>query len=347
LENAQVIFRRSSACGCETIEAKIIDANSMLLQNLKTGAYFYADKQSIEYTQTRPDNGGKILNLEFGSQSKEFSGKLSYLIKGISWKPDYDLRFTSNNESIIRSYANIKNDQEREYKVENTLLLGGDIHLANNNRAPPQRFEMSKGASLMETIQATGEQYGLYSYTLKDTYTLRPSSSIRLPFIDFNVKSRFYYKASINIDTAGYQGTFSKTYDLTPDQFMPAGILTIYDNELLVGQANLPDVPKNFTQTVTVGEDTDIRYVVYGNLTQQSDEKAPIQTQTYQIDLHIINLKNKKVNAHIALSGGIQLTLHNTTCNGAKSNGNQLILSTELQQGENRPCKFNLTTRLN
>jgi len=200
---------------------------------------------------------------------------------------------------------------------------------------------------MRESIETTGEQKGLYSYTLKEKYTLRPSSSIRLPFIQFNVKSRFYYKAMINIATTQYQGAFSKYYDLTPDQFMPAGIVTVYDNQLLVGQANLPDLPKNYKESITLGEDNDIRYVLNGNLTAKSNEDASIQTQTYQLDLQIINLKNKKVDAEIVLNGGTQLTLHDTTCKGATLNGNQLMLSTQLEQGEKRPCKFNLTARLN
>ncbi|CAF4748378.1 unnamed protein product, partial [Rotaria magnacalcarata] len=55
LQNAKVIVRRSTVCGCETIEAKIVDPDSMLLQNVNTGAYFYADKQSIEYASVRPN----------------------------------------------------------------------------------------------------------------------------------------------------------------------------------------------------------------------------------------------------------------------------------------------------
>jgi len=94
LKNVKVTLKRSTVCECETIEAKIIDPNSMLLQNLKTGSYFYTDKQSIEYTSTRPDQQGKTLTFQF--QNKQFSGTLSYLVTGITWKPDYELFYTNN-----------------------------------------------------------------------------------------------------------------------------------------------------------------------------------------------------------------------------------------------------------
>jgi hypothetical protein len=170
--------------------------------------------------------------------------------------------------------------------------------------------------------------------------------SVTLPFIDIAAKYRFYYKALINIAAQQYQGVFGKNYDLTSDQFMPAGIITIRDNQVLVGQANLPDVPKNYTQGISVGQDNDVRYLVNGNLTAQSDDKAPVSFETYELDVEIMNFKDKNVDAQLVFQGGVQITLHDTTCKAAKVNGNQLNLLVQLKQGENRPCKFNVTVRL-
>jgi hypothetical protein len=347
LQDAKVIVRRTSVCGCDTIEAKIVDPNSMLLQNLKTGAYFYADKQSVEYTSTRPNESGTTLRFEFKDKTTQHTGTLSYLMRGITWKPDYDLLLTGNNDCKVRAYANIKNDQQREYTVENTHLFGGDVQLANNVLHSGDRFETEKfSLSMLRPIEMAGEQKGLYSYSLNDKYTIRPLSSIRLPFIDILAKYRFYYKASTNINIGEYQGVFEKTYDLTPNQFMPAGVITIRDNQVLVGQANLPDVPKNYTQTISVGHDYDVRFLVKGNLTSKSDDKAPIQLESYAVDVQMMNFKDKSVNAELVLSGGIQMTLVDATCKSAKVTGNQVNLGVQLEKGESRLCKFNITVRL-
>jgi len=318
----------------------------MLLQNLDTGAYFYADKQSIEYTSTRPSNGGTGLSFEFNSKTTEHNGTLSYLIKGITWKPDYDLFLTGDNDCKVRAYANIKNDQEREYTVEDTSLLGGDVQLANGISEPIHRFESAKLNMAFRPIQSTGEQKGLYSYSLTNKYTLRPSSSVRLPFIDIAAKYRFYYKTSTDIDAGQYQGVFGKNYDLTPNHFMPAGIITIRDNQVLVGQSNLPDVPENYTQTISVGQDNDVRYSVKGNLTSKTDDKAPVSLETYELDVQLLNFKNKNVDVELVFQGGVQITLHDTTCKSATVNGNQLNLPVQLKQGENLSCKVNVTVRL-
>jgi len=346
LQDAKVIVRQSSVCGCEKIEAKIVDPNSMLLQNLNTGAYFYSDKQSIEYTSTRPNDDRTTLLFQFPTTTTKHNGTLSYLMTGITWKPSYDLFLIGNNDYKLLAYANINNDQQREYTVEKTYLLGGDVQLATSYSKPVGRLELVNKAISMKPIRSEGEQKGLYSYSLNDKYTLRSSSTIRLPFIDISAKYRFYYKVLTNIGTKQSQGVFEKTYDITPDHFMPAGIINIRDSQVLVGQSNLPDVPENYTQTITVGQDNDVRYLVKSNLTSKINDSASVTFETYELDIHIMNYKRKNVDIQLLFSEGIQMILHNTTCKSAKVNGNQLDLSTSLEQGENRLCKFNVTVKL-
>lgn len=223
--------------------------------------------------------------------------------------------------------------------------MGGDVQLANSDSQSVPRFEAEKIFANLKSIESNGEQNGLYSYSLNDKYTLHSKSSVRLPFIDMAVKYRFYYTALINIDTEQDQGVFQRNYDLTPDHFIPAGIITIRDNNVLVGQSNLPDVPQNYTQTISVGQDNDIRYLVKGNLTSKSNDNASVSFETYQLDVHIMNFKNKKVDAQLVLQGGIQINLHQTTCNSAQVNGNQLNLPIQLEQGEHRICNFNVTVK--
>lgn len=105
LQDAKVLVKRSSVCECETVEAKIIDPETMLLQNLKTGSYFYADKQSIEYTSTKPNDAKTSLVFQFKDTTTQNNGTLSYLMKGISWKPNYDLFISGNNGKYIFSFC--------------------------------------------------------------------------------------------------------------------------------------------------------------------------------------------------------------------------------------------------
>ncbi|CAF2789857.1 unnamed protein product [Rotaria sp. Silwood2] len=346
LQNAKVTVRRFTVCACETINAKIVDPNSMLLQNLQTGTYFYADKGSIEYISVQPTENKITLSLQFKTAKTERNGILSYLVRGITWTASYDLLLTGANDYELHAYANIKNDQQREYTVDMTHLLGGDVQLATNSPAPSPGLDADKSSMNGKPIQAGGEQKGVYSYILKDKYTLHPLSSIRVPFIDIAVKYQFYYKAWTSIYTGMYQGIFARTYEITPDHFMPAGIITIRDNQVLVGQAMLPDIPGNYTQTFTVGQDNDVRYFIKGNLTSKTDNTAPVPLETYEIDVEVKNFKDKHVDAQLVFQGGIQIMLLDTTCKAVRVQGNQLYLPVQLEQGENHQCKFSVTVRL-
>ncbi|CAF4307570.1 unnamed protein product, partial [Rotaria sordida] len=142
----------------------------------------------------------------------------------------------------LRAYANIRNNQQQEYQVDNTYLYSGDIPLVNNYVSDMSYSMMRKGASPefagASSIQFGGEQKGFYFYSLNDKYTLYSRSSIRLPFITVYPTCKFYYKTATSIGTGQYKGVFQRNYDITPDQFLPAGILTIRDNQVLMGQSS-------------------------------------------------------------------------------------------------------------
>ena len=192
-------------------------------------------------------------------------------------------------------------------------------------------------------IGVGGEERGFYYYVLKTKYSLRPSSSIRLPFIDINAECRFYYKTTANVGTGQYKGVFQRNYDVKSDQFVPAGILTIRDNKVLVGQSSLPDVPENYTQTVTIGQDNDIRYSINGNMTATSDDKAKIVWRTYSLDVTISNYKKKDVKGQLDFYGAIRTTIDQTNCTSAKVNSNLINLPFELKQGASSQCRLTVT----
>lgn len=228
-----------------------------------------------------------------------------------------------------------------------TNLLGGDVQLATDSARPLPEFTMDRRPSMLNSIHITGEHDGLYSYALNNKYTLRPSSSIRLPFLDIGAKYQFYYKITTGISSGTNQGVFERNYDITPDHFMPSGVITIHDNEILVGQAALPDVPENYTQTFTVGRDNDIRYLIKSNMTSKTDANATVQMETYSMDVQIRSFKVKSVDARLVLQGGVQVTVVDSTCGFGNVQGNELFIPVKLEQGESRECKFNLKVRLN
>ena len=101
LKGAAVTVRRSDACDCATINAKVVDPNTMLLEDLDNGGYFYADTYSINYTKKKPNSGGTTLTIDFGDATTEYNGTLSYLTRGITWTPNYDLFVTDPDGKFL------------------------------------------------------------------------------------------------------------------------------------------------------------------------------------------------------------------------------------------------------
>ncbi len=101
LKGAAVTVRRSDTCECNIINAKVVDPNTMLLENVDTGAYFYADTYSIDYTTKKPNSGGTTLTIEFEDKTTDYNGTLSYLTRGITWTPNYDLFVTDPDSKLL------------------------------------------------------------------------------------------------------------------------------------------------------------------------------------------------------------------------------------------------------
>ena len=351
LKDASVIVRQATVCECNVINAKIVDPMTMLLENVDTGAYFYADPRSIEYTSIKPNNGGITLSIDFRNRRTKFNGTLSYLTRGITWSPNYDL-FVTDGNCDLRGYANIRNNQQQDYQIDNTYLYSGDLQIAYSFiqlpvfKAGVEARPMSSGnAVAVPTIQFDGEQKGFYFYSLKTDYLLRSTSSIRLPYITTNPKCSFYYQAFTGISTGVYSGVFQRTYELTPNQFIPGGILTVRDNQVLIGQSNLPDVPENYTQAVSFGSDNDVRYSITGNQTAFSDDNTKIPWRSYQLDITISNFKNKPVRGQLNFYGASQTKIDQSTCKSTKLVGTSINYSFNLKANANLQCQLSVTLR--
>ena len=249
----------------------------------------------------------------------------------------------------LRGYANIRNTQQQEYQIDNTYLYSGDLQLANNFAQPILFRAAAKSSAAApaspSSIQFAGEGQGFYFYSLKINYLLRPTSSIRLPFINSNPICQFYYRAFTSVNTGIYKGVFQRTYDFTPERFLPGGIITIRDNQILIGQSNLPDAPENFTQTITLGQDNDVRYSINGNQTASSDNNAKVTWRSYTLDITISNYKNKDVQGQLNFYGAIQTTITDSTCGPSKVDGNNINVPFKITASDNYQCQLSVTLR--
>lgn len=116
LKGATVRVRQPTACECQTVEAKIIDPNSMLLESSESGTSFYADSRAVEYVSARPENSGTTLYVTFKDSKTNYKGTLSYLMRNVAWAPTYDVSFTGDDGNAMKILLN-------QYKFSSFLFI--------------------------------------------------------------------------------------------------------------------------------------------------------------------------------------------------------------------------------
>lgn len=113
----------------------------------------------------------------------------------------------------------------------------------------------------------------------------------------------------------------------------------------MIGQSKLPDVPQNYTQTIIMGQDQDVRYLIKSNLISSDVIKKKDNSHTYQLNNTIFNYKKKEIKGQLEFHGSTQITLHESTCLSGKIDENTFILPISLKQDEIYQCQFSITSK--
>lgn len=332
LKNTIVKVKQSTTCECQIIEAKIIDPNTMLLENIRTGNYFYADKYSIEYPSKKSIHQGTILTIDFGNSLTKFNGTLSYLVHGITWQPNYEFTQTNFNLCTLHGYANIHNRHQQDYTIDRTYFYGHDLSF---------RFRTNTNSS---SIKFHNEEKGFYSYALDTNFTLHGTSSIRLPFLTTEIPCEFYYQTMIYVSSGQMKGLLYRTYEFISDRFLPKGSLTVRNEDFLLGQTDLPDLPENVNQTITLGQDPDVRYLIDGNLTAiNKKNNTKITSRTYSMNVYIFNYKTKDIKGQLNFHASPHTTIINSTCSSIRLNVNLIQLQFQFESRHKFHCQFTMS----
>lgn len=168
---------------------------------------------------------------------------------------------------------------------------------------------------------------------------------VRIPFVQLVPQCQFYYQATVSIRHGENKGVFQRYYQLIPDEFLPAGIVTIRDEQILMGQAKLPDIPRNSSHRITLGKVSDVRYLIKTNLTSSDMVKNKIISRTFALDITISNLKNKPVDIQLEFRGTTRMILDETTCSLEPIHGNTFLLSAQLSEKEISQCQLTITLK--
>lgn len=288
-EGKEVLVRR----GSELVRARLVSAEQLLLE--AGGQFFVAEPADL----ILPNLLGVRLRPTF---TWTFTGAgggatLAYLTRGLSWSPRYTLLVTGE-AARLESWADLRNLTNVPFEAPQLSLIAGDVDLASS---PPLPFGTAGGVASMaraeafDKVEATGEASGLQTFRYPRPITLPAQSTTSVVFLDTAVKfERLLEYASGFRTTPRLVAPLERAYTLTPDQELPAGLVTVREDTRVVGQSRIPDSPRDEPVTLRLGADFDLR------LTRTAQQLERTRTSArYRVAFSLTNTKMRPVTVRI------------------------------------------------
>ena len=281
LEGKLIHIKKDS--GVKTVQ--MIRSRDTLVQDLETLRYFHVDRSQIEYSEIPEETGTEVtFTLE-----KEGLAVLSYLMYGITWNPKYSLNI-NGEEHTFEGWAHINNATQKNFTIEKTEILGGDVNTVSEHVASYGNIERMCVKSAPSVVSSE-EVSGLYMYSINDTYTLAPRSTFSLPFSNPSIELRKVALMQSNFCNNNNKGQSSKVYRIKSDKFLPSGTVTIREDGRVVGQASLSDLSANENCDLNVGNDPEVSYTREVTTVKHEEDQSE-----YSVKIKVKNNKTRVIN---------------------------------------------------
>lgn len=173
---------------------------------------------------------------------------LDYLTRGLSW----GLRYTLEGGDLT-GWASLQNGLGTPQRFRQVELVAGAVPLLEGGLAVPKARSMAAEAGF--GAEFAGEAGGTFRYRLPGEVTLEPGLT-ELPFVRTQVQPTYTWTYAGGFSTAS-QIRFQRGYRFTAPENLAAGIVSIRDGGVFVGQAGLSDTAKGSPVRLSLGPDPD------------------------------------------------------------------------------------------
>jgi hypothetical protein len=192
---------------------------------------------------------------------------LAFLTRGLSWSLRYTLE-----DGELTGWATLTNGLGRPVRLGRTDLVAGSVPLLErgfNLPAPrPETRMLQTAPAAVDVAEAEflGEAAGTYRYRLPGEVTLAPGLT-ELPFIRTRVQPTYLWRLQMGFSTARELG-FVRGFRFAAPENLAAGVVSIREQGVFVGQAGIGDMAKGNTVTLMLGPDPE------GRATRQVQQQA-------------------------------------------------------------------------
>jgi len=193
--------------------------------------------------------------------------KLDYLAPKLSWKADYSL-VLGPADTLLDGWIAVKNETGTDICADAADLIAGDVHLIDGENSGPRDF-IAQASTMKEMSAGPGadiSQLSVFSRIAlgRDIFLAANSWMERFPLfqrLKLAVEQRNVFENEAGAQTLGKSGftlvprglevrLVSRNSSSTP---LPAGTMTIYSQDNVVGQDRIPLTPAGADFTVSQG----------------------------------------------------------------------------------------------
>lgn len=334
-EGKEVLVRR----GAELVRARLVNAEQLLFE--ANDGFFVAELTSV----VLPNLDGVRLRPTFAWTFTGAGGgaTLSYLTRGLAWNPRYTLA-VSGEAARLESWADLRNGTTQAFEAPALSLVAGEVNLAAPDAPPLPYGAMAAAAAearsdALPKVQASGELAGLQTFRYPRAITLPAQSTTSVRFLDAAVKLERVaeYASGFRADPRVVV-PLQRTYTLRADKDLPAGVVTVREDNRVVGQARLGDTPKAEAVTLRLGADFDLR------LTRAVQQLERTKTSArYKVNFSLVNAKARPVTVRIRESFGPNFELASVVLPNLKREAEGYVATATLAPGARLEASYVVT----
>jgi hypothetical protein len=271
---------------------------------------------------------------------------LSYLTRALSWSPRYTLTVNGDNARLT-AWADLKNAGATTYNVPELTLVAGQINL--EQAMPVQNFQTNqvapqtllRAADAPANVEAVGESAGLQIFKYPKAISMSGGTTTSVPFVNSSVQLE---------RILDYTGYFSETprqvlpmqrlYAVRGDNNLPAGVVTVREDNRVVGQARIGDTPKAERANMYLGSDFDLRLTRTVQVLERTSKLAK-----FRVGFSLTNTKTRAVAVRLRENLGGNYTLDAASLPNLKRETEGLNSSTTLNPNQKFEGNYTVTYR--
>lgn len=270
---------------------------------------------------------------------------LSYLTRALSWSPRYTLTVNGDNARLT-AWADIKNAGATAYNVPEMTLVAGQINL--EQVTPVQNFQTNQvapqalaRADAPANVEAVGESAGLQIFKYPKALALGGGATTSVPFVNSNVQLERILDYTGFFNEAPRQVLpMQRLYAVRGDNDLPAGVVTVREDNRVVGQARIGDTPKAERANLFLGSDFDLRLTRTVQVLERTSKLAK-----YKVNFNLTNTKTRAVSIRLRENLGGNYTLDTASFPNLRRETQGLNSSTTLAPNAKFEGSYTITYR--